>query len=187
MRNLELKIRCPDEAALDGIARLAEAAGATAHGVLWQRDTYFVTPRGRLKLREERAEQDRSASGKTGAEASAVLIGYTRPDLTGSRMSDYSISPIADPPTLRAALAATLGIRVVVEKRRTLYLLGATRIHLDRVVGLGAFIELETVLGELTGDDALAAEHRRIIVLLGLDRLPVIAGSYSDLLEAAAD
>ncbi|MEO7001767.1 MAG: class IV adenylate cyclase [Ktedonobacterales bacterium] len=186
MRNLELKVRCPDGALLGDIAQLAAAAGATPQGVLWQRDTYFHAPRGRLKLREERVE-DASLNGVEGAQMAdshAALIGYTRPNLARSRESVYLISPIAAPATLVAALKATLGVRLVVEKRRTLYLLGATRIHLDRVVGLGAFVELETVLYEQVSADALSAEHHRIIQALGLDRLPVIAGSYSDLLEA---
>lgn len=190
MRNLEIKARCLDEATLDGIAQSAMTAGATPQGMLWQRDTYFVTPYGRLKLREERAEHGGSASAEATTEAHALLIGYTRPDVAGSRTSDYAISPAPDPAALRAALAATLGVWVVVEKLRALYLLGATRIHLDRVVGLGAFVELETVFGaesERVDEDALATEHQRIIALLGLDRLPVIAGSYSDLLEAVAD
>jgi hypothetical protein len=33
----------------------------------------------------------------------------------------------------------------------------------------------------------VGAEHRAVIALLGLDRLPSVAGSYADLLAAAGD
>ena len=42
-------------------------------------------------------------------------------------------------------LEATHGVRGCVRKRRNLWILDATRIHLDEVEGLGAFVELETV------------------------------------------
>ena len=77
----------------------------------------------------------------------------------------------------------------MVAKRRRLYRLGHTRIHLDRVDALGPFVELETVVGSFPGDEAArraaaAAEHHRVIALLALDRLPAVAGSYGDLLAA---
>jgi adenylate cyclase class IV len=79
-------------------------------------------------------------------------------------------------------LAHALGERVVVEKRRIFYRYGQTRIHFDQVARLGAFIELETLMDEDT-EAAAIVEHRVVIDLLGLDRLPVVAASYSDLLE----
>ena len=44
-----------------------------------------------------------------------------------------------------AALSETLGVDVVVEKRRHLLLWETVRIHLDEVTGLGSFVELEAV------------------------------------------
>lgn len=193
MHNLELKVRCPDEAALVALEATVGAQGAAYHRTLFQRDTYFAAPRGRLKLREWRREDggavvaadDDAEAGDRGA----VLIAYDRPDETGSRVSDYLLCPAPDPDALRAALTRSLGTRLVVEKRRTLYLWGHTRIHLDRVTDLGPFVELETVVEHFSGTDEerqanAGAEHRRVIALLGLDRLPAIAGSYSDLLAA---
>ena len=62
-RNVELKARDPDPEAT--LAR-ALRAGATDHGVIRQRDTYFAVPQGRLKLREEEP-------------GGARLISYRRP------------------------------------------------------------------------------------------------------------
>ncbi len=58
MRNLELKVRCSDGAALDALAGRALAGGAVHVRTMGQRDTYFAVPRGRLKLREWRREEE---------------------------------------------------------------------------------------------------------------------------------
>lgn len=200
MHNLELKVRCIDKAHLDRLIDTARAAGALYTRTLVQRDTYFAAPRGRLKLREwhQPAPPGDVQLAATDAEAEvrgATLIAYARPDDAGSRLSDYLLSAVPEPDTLRAALERSIGLRVVVEKQRLLYMWGHTRIHFDRVTALGAFVELETLLdrfatseqgGDLreAGQRAAEMEHQTVIVALGLDTLPVIAGSYSDLLLA---
>src|SRR5262249_30850177 len=150
MRNVELKARYPD---LEGVRERAERLGARFVGALAQRDTFFgCGGAGRLKLRET----------DTG---SAELIAYRRPHLAAPRAIDYHIYPVVDPDRLRAVLTAALGEAGVVEKRRQLYLLEHTRIHLDEVRGLGDFVELETVLdGE--PDAAAHAELARIAAAL---------------------
>ena len=45
-------------------------------------------------------------------------------------------------------LAGVLKTRGVVTKRREVFLIGRTRVHLDDVKGLGTFVELEVVLGD---------------------------------------
>jgi adenylate cyclase class IV len=209
VRNLELKVRCPSEETLDALIARARTAGAVYVRTMGQRDAYFHVPHGRLKLRQwwldgvqaqgaERvvacpSEQGGQHGSDTGVRnhgredgdvgpAGAVLIAYARPDAAGLRLSDYLLSPVAAPATLRAVLAHALGERVVVEKRRVFYRYGQTRIHFDQVATLGAFVELETVLDEDT-EAAAIVEHRVVIDLLGLDRFPVVAASYSDLLE----
>jgi len=196
MQNLELKVRLPDVAALAALAVTARERGAEYRRTMFQRDTYFVTPRSRLKLREWRREDGAPVSGvaEDDAEAGdggAILIAYDRPDETGSRVSDYLLCQVTDADALREALERSLGTRLVVEKRRRLFLWGNTRIHLDRVTNLGPFVELETVVEHFPGtpderQSAAEAEHRQVIALLSLDRLPAIAGSYSDLLAASA-
>lgn len=198
MHNLELKVRCADEAHLDRLIGTARAAGAIYTRTLIQRDTYFAVTHGRLKLREwhQPVPPAGTPGVATDAEAEtsgAILIAYARPDDTGSRLSDYLLSAVPEPDTLSAALKRSIGVRVIVEKDRRLYMWGHTRIHFDRVTALGAFIELETLLDRFgipdmdgnpgeTGQRAAEAEHQAVIAALGLDALPAIAGSYSDLL-----
>jgi adenylate cyclase class IV len=62
--------------------------------------------------------------------------------------SFYLRSPTTAPEVLRESLTLAYGRTGHVEKHRTLFLAGRTRIHLDRVSGLGHFLELEVVLEE---------------------------------------
>jgi len=174
-RNLEIKVACGADGLADIRARL-EAEGVAVAERLRQIDTYFAVPNGRLKLREI-ADLDEV----DGAEAK--LIGYVRPDTESSRWSTYHVATIApsEAPALLASLDVTIGTRVRVAKRRDIALWDATRVHLDEVERLGAFVELETVIAEQSEDDAMR-EHERIVLALGLDRWAPISGSYSDLL-----
>jgi len=168
MQNLELKARCPD---LEMVRARAERLGARYAGAFAQRDTFFASGApGRLKLREV-------------ADGPAELIAYRRADVTEARSSDYDIYPVADPDRLRAVLTAALGEAGVVEKRRRLYLLHRTRIHLDQVRGLGDFVELETVLGGESEAEA-QAELARIAAGLEIRRETLVAVAYVDLLAA---
>ena len=176
-RNLELKVRVPrPELAVvrDAIHHL----GDTVREVQRQEDRYFTVPGGRLKLR---------TIAREGEDARCELIAYRRPDERGSRWSAYAITPLefATAESLATTLAQVLPVRVVVRKRREIYLHGATRIHVDDVERLGTFVELETVIGNQADNEA-AAEHRHVIETLGLGAWPVEAGSYSDLVEADA-
>ena len=193
MQNLELKVRCPDEATLEALEERAQHNAAHYVHTLQQRDTYFNVPSGRLKLREWSVQEDlqRSTMGTKernveqeiheSGPSGAILIAYTRPNKESSRVSDYLISPISDPATFLPLLTTTLGTWMTIEKTRVLYRYGRTRIHFDRVTGLGTFVELETEFADASSTDEFTAEHNMVKAFLQLDLLPVIAYSYSDL------
>ena len=173
--NLELKVACrPDD--LDSVAALATIAGASWQPLMRHVDTYFGVPSGRLKLREIFVE---------GECPQFELIGYRRPDERGARWSTYSRARFDESTGKEAysALAATLDVTVIVEKFRNVAILGRTRIHLDTVTELGAFVELETVTSS-ENDSTAATELEMITDLLGLRAFSVVAESYSDLLGA---
>lgn len=164
-RNLERKARYRDLAF--AATRLNEL-GARHSETLNQRDTYFHVPKGRLKLRECPS-------------CEAQLIAYERPDEVGVRASRYFLVAVPDGPLLKAALAATLCIRTVVEKTRTVYLWHNVRIHLDEIKGSGVFIEFEAVMGP--GDSDAVAEERlaQLANLLEIKEADWLAVGYGDL------
>ena len=167
-RNIEIKLRVDSIDAL--LPRARALAGADARTML-QDDSFFRVAHGRLKLREF-------------GDGSAELIHYLRVDDAEARASDYLRVPVADAPALREALARGCGLRGRVRKRRWLLMLGQTRLHLDRVEGLGDFVELEVVLQDGQSD----AEGRAIAAgwmqRLGLLQAPRVAVAYVDLLDA---
>jgi len=167
--NLEIKARCPDLA--------AARAGARALATSWlgldrQVDTYFRTHAGRLKLRE---------SSRSGGQ----LIPYLRPDQAGVRRSDYQVIPVADPAGLKKLLTALLGVHRVVAKQREIALCDNVRIHLDRVEGLGSFLELEAVFDGRPEQEKHEREKlAHLMDQLGVGPEDLLASSYEALLEA---
>jgi adenylate cyclase class IV len=64
-----------------------------------------------------------------------------------------------------------------------LYLVGRTRIHLDEVEGLGAFLELEVVLADGQPEAEGEVIARRLLADLGVRDEDRVARAYIDLLE----
>jgi adenylate cyclase class IV len=168
-RNVEIKARIDN---LEAVLPLALACADGPPEAIAQDDTFFACAVGRLKLR-------------VFADGRGELIAYERPDATGPKTSDYAIAPVADPDALRSTLARALGIGGRVIKQRTLLRVGRTRVHLDRVEGLGDFLELEVVLrdGE-SADDGVAVAHD-LLRRLRIDPGRLVPGAYVDLLRSA--
>ena len=163
-QNLELKARI---SSVSEAVRAAHRLNAHAKGVLQQRDIYYKVPRGRLKLR---IIKDRSAE----------LIFYSRSNKKGSRYSDYFVLPVDDAVLTNALCTAAFGQKVVVEKKRRLFLYKNSRIHLDEVRGLGAFIEFEVLV--IHGKRQAQKLLKLLSVEFGIQRTATVAASYSDLL-----
>jgi adenylate cyclase len=167
-RNIEIKARISSVEALLPRVRLIAGRGPWE---IRQDDCYFACAGGRLKLR-------------VGADGAGELIYYRRDDQLSPRPSFYLRSPVSDPGTLRGVLAQSLGEIGRIEKQRMLFLRGRTRIHLDKVTGLGHFLELEVVLAEHEPPAHGIDEANELLVALGVDSSQLIAGSYLDLLAA---
>jgi predicted adenylyl cyclase CyaB len=165
--NIEIKARARNFADL---RRRAEALSDTPAQVIPQEDTFFHTARGRLKLRQLAPDHGQ-------------LVYYERTDASGPKRSDYIIAESSDPAALRAALTAALGVRGVVCKRRSLYLVGQTRVHLDEVEGLGEFMELEVVLRPDQSDAEGQAIAQDLMTRLDVQEEDLLEGAYMDLME----
>lgn len=151
--NLEIKIRVRDFVRL---RRLLRRMGARRVAIFNQRDSYFALGRIRAKLREEPGRNE--------------LIVYDRPTRSGSRTSEFEVVSVQAPRLWKRAFRA---LRTV-SKRRELWRHRRTRIHLDRVRGLGTYLELET-------QGAGRAEFDFMMRSLGLSNRDGIAGSYAEL------
>jgi predicted adenylyl cyclase CyaB len=168
-RNIEIKARVADVEALTATAAVIADRGPIE---IIQDDTFFKCEAGRLKLR-------------TFATGDGELIFYRRKNQTGPKESFYVRSPTSAPETMRDALTLAYGQVGRVQKRRTLFIVGRTRIHLDRVSGLGNFLELEVVLEERESFEAGVREARELMTRLSVDPSQLIESAYIDLLDSA--
>ncbi len=167
-RNIELKARCGDLAKAEATCR---RLGARFRWTRRQTDTYLAVSSGRLKLRVEEP-------------GDAVLVEYHRPDRPEARESRYRLTRLENPNQALAQLERRHGVLTRVVKTRTLYTLENIRIHLDRVDGLGDFIEFEAVIGEGQDDEALSRQRlESLIARFDISPSNLCPGSYSDMVR----
>ena len=170
-RNVEIKAPIENMEDLElKIVNIADGAPTE----IFQDDTFFACANGRLKLR--------ACSENTGE-----LIFYKRADESGPKESFYLISKTGEPATLRETLDHAYGATGRVQKRRMLYFIGRTRVHLDRVKELGDFLELEVVLDDSESAEEGIEEARAILIQLGVKESQLIEGAYVDLLHQNKD
>ena len=165
-RNVEIKAR------IENVALLApKVAELASEGPLElaQDDTFFHCENGRLKLR--------AFSNDAGE-----LIFYRRVNQTGPKESFYIRSPTSSPGTLRESLSLAYGQIGRIRKYRTLFLVGRTRVHLDRVEGLGHFLELEVMLVDEESTEQGIKEANQLMEMLGIQPEQLIEGAYLDLM-----
>ncbi len=134
-----------------------------------QDDTFFRCDTGRLKLR-------------VFADRSGELIYYQRANQSAPKESFYVRTPTSDPDSLRDCLSRAYGLAGRVRKHRQLFVVGRTRIHLDDVEGLGAFIELEVVLADGEPAEAGVREAGELMKKLDIRPEQLIEEAYVDLL-----
>jgi predicted adenylyl cyclase CyaB len=168
-RNIEIKARVENVALLT--PRVAELATEGPLEIA-QDDTFFHCENGRLKLRAFSTD-------------AGELIFYQRLNQPGPKESFYLRTPTTSPETLRESLSLAYGQIGRIRKYRTLFLVGRTRVHLDRVEGLGHFLELEVAL---VGDEPAEQGVREagdLMYKLGIQSEQLIEGAYLDLILGA--
>lgn len=170
-QNIEIKARATN---FSSQLKLGGKISDKALVTLIQKDTFFTVAVGRLKLREF---PDALPYSK------AQLIFYRRADQSGPKLSEYHITETDDAMGLKHVLQKAYGIRQVVNKVRSLYMVGRTRLHFDSVENLGDFIELEVVLGEHDSVQDGQAEAEALMRQLNIRENDLIDVAYVDLLE----
>ncbi len=170
--NYEFKARLKNEKHIRAVLKKVRAYFV---GTDQQVDTYFRVPVGRLKVREGRIEN--------------ALIFYERRNAPGARRARIELAPQPRRNPAKAVLAAALGVLTVVDKLREIYFVGNAKIHLDRVRGLGKFVEVEAIKklrvdsGQLTvRDKRICKQAQKFQKLFGIDDAEIIPESHSDLI-----
>lgn len=124
--NVEIKARCKDA---QKIRNYLSENSADFKGTDEQIDTYFNVSNGRLKLRQGKIENN--------------LIFYERNNQAGPKSSNFNLVKIEEAKELKEVLAKSIGIKVVVKKKREIYYIGNVKFHIDEVPELGSFVEIE--------------------------------------------
>ena len=167
MTNLEIKANCKDLKRIVGILNSLDVKFLSED---FQRDTYFKVSRGNLKLRETNNGED-------------YLIWYKRRKKAEPKLSEYYIYQTQKSQNLKNFLKNAFGEKIIIEKIRKIYLYKNVRIHLDRVKGLGNFIELEAVLSK-DGMDKESKENMNFLVeKLCINKEDLLKSSYSEIIK----
>ena len=164
--NIEIKCRYKD---LKQVRNILKHKGAVLCGRGRQIDTYYKVPKGRLKIRKCKFENN--------------LIYYEREDLTGPKHSRVMIVDLEKNPEIEEIIKKLFDVLIVVDKQRELYSISNLRFHIDKVKGLGNFVEIEVV--DKTGDVGLRklnSQCNHYMKLLKIDKSDLIDSGYSDLL-----
>lgn len=109
-----------------------------------------------------------------------MLVQYSRPDVSGPKLSEFDVLAVTEPEKLDRMLTNSLGVIGEVKKSRYLFLYEQTRIHLDKVDDLGTFLEFEVCLRpEQTIDDGTKIAND-LMQLFEIDESDLMTGAYMD-------
>ncbi len=163
--NVEIKAKCANPLQ---IKALLAAQNARFVGEDQQVDTYFQVENGRLKLREGNIEN--------------ALIYYERQNQAGPKKSEVTMYQCDPNPSLKAVLAAALGVKKVVDKRRAIFFIDNVKFHVDEVQGLGSFVEIEAIDWQGEKNEAQLLEQCHFYMkLLNICAADLLQDSYSDM------
>ncbi len=165
MHNVELKAELRDVALARGICR---AIGASFILEFGQVDTYYRIPHGRLKRRETEGEP-------------VEYIFYERANRAAPKLSHFTIFSAEQ--ALERFGMEPMPVRLIVRKRRELWMHHNVRIHLDAVEQLGNFLEFESLVSKdhnvAKGHEAIAALRKQFGPVMG----ELIDCGYAELME----
>lgn len=164
--NIEIKAKVND---FQKLQILTEKISDTNCEIQYQKDIFYQSKQGRLKLR--------IINSKIGN-----LISYFRPNTKESKQSNYKIFETENPILLQEILSESLEEVVTVEKQRLIYLVGQTRIHLDKVKNLGDFMELEVVLKPNQNSEEGHKIAKELMQKLEIKSEDLISCAYADLI-----
>jgi predicted adenylyl cyclase CyaB len=166
LENIEIKAIYPNlKKARDKLRELNAVFKGTDHQI----DTYFNVDYGRLKLREGDIEN--------------FLIYYEREDKKTPKKSNVLLFETYPNSGLKEILQKSLGILVVVDKKRERYFIDNVKFHLDEVSNLGAFCEIEAINKDFKFVKKRLFEWCKYYMnYLEISKEDLVSISYSDLM-----
>ena len=170
MARLEVEVKVPvDCGELDAIRERLRGLGARLEGPVREEDIYLLHPCRDVVARDE-AIRVRLAGGR-------VKLTYKGPRIPGRVKSREEVEVETGPGILEllGALGFREGLRVV--KERVYASLPSATVTLDRVEGLGCYVEVESAHGD-------PGEVEEALRILGLEGRPRLTESYAALLAA---
>ncbi len=163
---IEIKAKCTDQ---NKVRELLKAHKADFKGIDNQTDTYFNVNYGRLKLREGNIENN--------------LIFYKRENKEDPKQSDVVLYNSKPESSLKQILTSSLGILTIVNKKREIYFIENIKFHIDQVIDLGTFVEIEAINSSGTiSKEKLHEQCRYYLELFGIKKEELVSKSYSDML-----
>lgn len=163
---IEIKAKCKYPEIIEAILLENKAQYV---GLDHQIDTYFDVSNGRLKLRQGNIE--------------CHLIFYNRANQAGPKQSNVMLYKPQDATVLKDILIAANGVKVVVDKRRKIFFIDNVKFHIDKVEGLGSFMEIEAIDKDNSiGMDKLHEQCAFYMELLNVEKENLLTNSYSDML-----
>lgn len=163
--NIEIKAKSLE---LERVRDILKSNNADFKGIDHQVDTYFKVNSGRLKLREGNIENH--------------LIYYERENKGGPKKSLVVLYKYNPDQNLKETLTRSLGVLAVVNKHREIYFIDNVKFHLDNVMGLGYFVEIEAIDDDGSiGSEKLHEQCKHYLKLLNISKEDLLENSYSDL------
>ncbi|MCR4327465.1 MAG: class IV adenylate cyclase [Nanoarchaeota archaeon] len=168
MKQINIEIKAKSENT-EKIRNVLNSLSADYRGKDHQIDIYYQTKNGRLKLRKGNIENK--------------LIYYNRENTKGLKRSEVLLMDNNQDSNLEKILESSIGIKVVVDKKREIYFINNVRFHIDEVKELGNFIEIEAIRKEgEKSDEELTKQCTYYKDLFQIKDEDLIKYSYSDMI-----
>lgn len=172
-QNIEIKAKLPNLRVFEHIHSQLNLKTKSKGTHILQRDTFFHSSKGILKLREQ---QGKSKSGGT-------LIFYEKPADLDSKQCHYIKSPVQDPYSMKEILSKTMLLRGEVTKTRLVYLVGQVHVRLDKVEELGYYLELEVVMKANQSREEGIGLAESLLIELKVDSSWLQTHAYMEIME----
>lgn len=170
-KNIEIKARIGNEVQLMSVLN---SIVKQKPEILVQKDIFYKIRNARLKLRSINGGENE-------------LIFYRRPDDKSPKESSYYRIKVIFPSIANLVLRTILGTRGIVKKHRNVFYLENIRIHLDRVEGIGSFIEFEYLVDKFHTEVMGRERLKNLLSTFEINSTDLCAISYIDFLEREHD